>query len=84
MIAWNASSGHYATRAQQFGVAAVPTAAGGIVPVYVGQRFGSADDGVKCHDYQFWAPLSVGANGTVSEVAWIDEFTLDVLTYSAS
>ncbi len=55
VIAWNATAGQYATKSQQFSVAAVPTLTG-TVPMYIGQRFGSADDGLKCHDYQVGCP----------------------------
>lgn len=69
----------YLTGAQQFSVAQVPLFAGGEpVPVYVGQRFGSADDGLKCHDYQYWAPLSFLADGSIAEMQWVDSFTVEI------
>ena len=79
VIPFNASSGMYLTGAQQFSVAAVPLFAGGEpLPVYVGQRFGSADDGLKCHDYQYLAPLHVSPTGVVAEMAWVDDFTVEI------
>lgn len=46
VIPFNKSSGIYLTGAQQFSVAQVPLFAGGEpLPMYIGQRFGSADDG---------------------------------------
>ena len=70
----------YLTGAQQFSVAAIPLFKGGEpLPVYVGQRFGSADDGLKCHDYQYWEPLSLDSSGRVREMAWVSEFTLELL-----
>jgi hypothetical protein len=53
VIPFNKSSGMYLTGAQQFSVAQIPRFGGGEpLPMYIGQRFGSADDGLKCHDYQ--------------------------------
>jgi hypothetical protein len=49
VIPFNKSSGMYLTGAQQFSVAQIPLFAGGEpLPMYIGQRFGSADDGLKC------------------------------------
>ena len=53
VIPFNASTGKYLTGAQQFSVAQIPLYRGGEpAAVSVGQRFGSADDGLKCHDFQ--------------------------------
>ena len=68
----------YLTGAQQFSVAAIPRASGGEpIPMYIGQRFGSADDGLKCHDYQYFSPLTVN-NGVVAEMSWVNEFTVEI------
>ena len=65
VIPFNHSSGMYLTGAQQFSVAQVPLfKAGEPLPMYIGQRFGSADDGLKCHDYQFVLALHFGATHT--------------------
>ncbi len=69
----------YLTGAQQFSVAAIPLFKGGEpMPVYVGQRFGSADDGLKCHDYQYMAPLALLPTGAVAEMAWVNEFQVEI------
>ena len=69
----------YLTGAQQFSVAQVPLWGGGEpMPMYIGQRFGSADDGLKCHDYQYWSPMVVGQDGVVAEMAWVNEFTVQL------
>ena len=79
VVPFNTTSGKYLTGAQQFSVAALPLYAGGEpLPVYVGQRFGSADDGLKCHDYQYLAPLHVGEDGVVAELSWVNEFTVEI------
>ena len=75
---FNASTHKYMSGAQQFSVAQLLTTSG-VVPVYIGQRFGSADDGLKCHDYQYWEPLSLDSSGRVREMAWVSEFTLELL-----
>ena len=66
VIPFNKSSGMYLTGAQQFSVAQVPLYAGGEpLPMYIGQRFGSADDGAWCapraehlHTTRFFTPLT--------------------------
>ena len=68
----------YLTGAQQFSVAQVPLWGGESMPMYIGQRFGSADDGLKCHDYQYWSPMVVGNDGVVAEMAWVNEFTVQL------
>ena len=80
VIPFNVSSGMYLTGAQQFSVAAIPLYRGGEpLPVYVGQRFGSADDGLKCHDYQYLAPMAISeATGQVAEMAWVDAFAVEI------
>lgn len=84
IIGFNSSIGKYLTEAQQFSVAAIPTVDSQVpVPMYIGQRFGSALDGLKCHDFQYWYPLSsfINGNGTmvINPIVWIDEFTLPIL-----
>lgn len=79
VIPYNRSSGMYLTGAQQFSVAQIPLAAGGEpLPMYIGQRFGSADDGLKCHDYQYWAPIVVDESGVVEEMQWVNEFKVEI------
>jgi len=68
------------TLAQQFSVAPVHSP-GGIVPMYVGVRFGSAPDRTKMHDFQYWEPLSVTTtSNNVSNLDpitnFVNEFTL--------
>ena len=66
------------THAQQFSVTPVYTATG-VVPMFIGIRFGSAPDFRKDHDFQFWAPLTFdAATGRMRNVSWIDSFELDL------
>ena len=51
--------------AQQFGVMRIPTAGNTTAYLYTGVRFGSAPDGNKCHEFQYWAPLEFDASGRV-------------------
>jgi hypothetical protein len=80
IMPFNKTTGEYLTGAQQFSVAPIPLADGTILPVYIGQRFGSADDGLKCHDYQYWGPLTISAEGVVSELSWVNDFTIEIAT----
>jgi hypothetical protein len=50
--------------------------------LYIGMRWGSAPDGVKSHDFQYWWPLSVADGGggdggpALVPMQWVDKFTL--------
>jgi hypothetical protein len=78
VISWNNDTQKYATGAQQFSVAPIFTPSG-VVPMYIGQRFGSAKDGLKCHDFQYWYPLQFDDNGMVEEITFVDSFTLQLV-----
>ena len=78
VIAWNATEGMFETRAQQFGVAALHAEGGRVVPMYVGQRVGSADDGLKCHDYQYWHPMTFDAAGMPEAIRFTDRFEVEL------
>ena len=69
------------THAQQFSVTPVYTR-DGVIPMFVGIRFGSAPDFIKSHDYQYWAPLPMFRNAQgeldMHNVTWLDSFTLDL------
>jgi hypothetical protein len=79
VIPFNQSTGMYLIGAQQFSVAQIPLCGGGEpLPMYIGQRFGSADDGLKCHDYQYWAPLSIRSDGGVAEMAWVSAWSVEI------
>jgi hypothetical protein len=82
IMPFNHTDGKYLTGAQQFSVAPVLLSSGKTMPVYIGQRFGSADDGLKCHDYQYWTPLVVSQAGVVGELAWENEWTAEILVQS--
>ena len=51
--------------AQQFGVFPVPLAGNGTAYLYVGIRFGSAPDGTKCREFQYWDALQFDDEGHV-------------------
>jgi len=40
-------------------------------------RWQQAPDGLKGHEPQYWTPLQFN-EGSIREIEWIDEFTLDV------
>merc|ERR1712070_763804 len=49
--------------AQQFGVFPIPEANNQTAYMYVGIRYGSAPDGMKCHEYQYWDKLEFDQSG---------------------
>jgi len=70
--------GSSVTHSQHFSVTPVYTDAG-VVPMFIGIRFGSAPDYEKDHDYQFWLPLTFDpATGRMHNVSWVDEFVLNL------
>ena len=56
------------------GPAEVPTT------MYVGERWGSATDGLKCHDWQYWAPIEFDQEGHIQEMSWVDEWWMRGVT----
>ena len=71
-------NGTSVTHAQQFSVTPVYTRGGGVVPMFIGIRFGSAPDRVKDHDFQYWFPLQFDASNDMLNVTWLDSFELDL------
>ena len=72
------ANGTSVTHAQQFSVTPVYTR-DGVVPMFIGIRFGSAPDFVKDHDFQYWFPLQFDATNDMLNVSWVDSFTLDLV-----
>lgn len=77
IIAWNATKSMFETQAQQFGVAPLYTTSG-VVPMYIGQRVGSADDGTKCHDYSYWHPMTFDAKGMPEEIKFTPQIEVQL------
>ena len=72
------ANGTSVTHAQQFSVTPVYTARG-VVPMFIGVRFGSAPDRRKDHDYQYWYPLQFSSAGDdMLNVTWLDAFDVDL------
>jgi Glycosyl hydrolases family 43 len=47
--------------------------------IWMGDLWGSASDGVKGHDYQFWsAPLQFFSNGLMQPISWTDKWQLTI------
>ncbi len=45
--------------------------------IWMGDLWGSASDGVKGHDYQFWSkPLEFYKNGLIKPLEWINQFQI--------
>eukprot|EP00664_Eupelagonemidae_sp_cell27_P005789 gene5789-4941_t len=77
-------SGTAVTKAQQNYVVKVPGEGGKLQYIWTGDMWQSAPDGIKAHDFQFWAPLAFNAKtGLPEQVKWIDSFQLDVSTAEA-
>jgi len=66
------------TQGQQTTVTTVLGANGSKVFLWQGDRWQSAPDGLKAHDYQFWSPLTFGEDGSIEPMKWLDEFSLPV------
>ena len=47
--------------------------------MYVGIRYGSAPDGNKCHEYQYWDRLEFSAEGHAEPMRFNPRVTLDIL-----
>ena len=61
--------------AQQTYIMTLPTAPD-TTYVWMGDLWGSASDGVKGHDYQYWTPLEFREDGTLQPLEWEDEWTV--------
>ena len=70
-------NGTAVTHAQQRSVTPIYTTAG-VTHMFTGTNVGSALDGQKCHDLQYWAPLEFDADGRVLNMSWVSSFTLDL------
>ena len=64
------------THAQQCWVAKLP----GVVPEYIwiGDRWGSAPDGLHGHDSTYWQPLEFDADGGIRPFRWVDDVTVNI------
>lgn len=65
-------------RAQQFGVFPIPLADNTTAHLYVGIRYGSAPDGLKCHEYQYWDAMQFDDAGHAKPLPFRHEITLDL------
>jgi hypothetical protein len=67
------------TQAQQNFVMEVPLAGGGVAHVWTGDRWQQSPDGTYAEQPQTWLPLLFDDAGGIMPLAWVDNFTLDVL-----
>ena len=66
------------THAQQFSVTPIYTSQG-IIPMFIGIRFGSAPDYQKDHDFQYWLPLQFDSStGKMKNLTWQDSFEISL------
>ena len=61
------------TQGQQTTVTTLPSGA----LVWQGDRWQTAPDRLKAHDFQFWTCLSISDDGWIAPMAWVDEFDLE-------
>lgn len=66
------------TKSQQNFVIEVNTPTG-VEYIWTGDRWQQAPDGIKGHEPQYWVPLSFGADGSIEDVDWVDEFQIDIV-----
>ena len=64
--------------AQQSNIFAYTDGGGGAQFLWYGDRWQSAPDGVKGHDFTYWSPLGFAADGNITAFAWVDNFTITV------
>jgi len=46
--------------------------------VWTGDRWQQAPDGIKGHEPQYWTPLTFNNDGSIQDVSWVDQFSLEV------
>lgn len=68
-------TGNTTTQGQQSTVTAV---AGGNDFIWQGDRWQSAPDHIKAHDFQFWSKLEFDSDGAIRPMKWVDDFTLNL------
>lgn len=76
----HAWSSDHVIRSQNNFVAPVKTTRG-VEFLFTADLWGSAADGLKSHDRQYWAPLAFDDSATpptVAPLAWIDSFSIDL------
>ena len=62
--------------AQQAQIATIP-ARDGPLYLWIGDRWQSAPDGIKGHDFQYWSsPLEFDADGMIKQLEWHDTWSL--------
>ncbi|MEO9869407.1 family 43 glycosylhydrolase [Ekhidna sp.] len=64
--------------AQQSYVMELPTK-NGIQYIWMGDLWGSANDNIKGHDFQYWsAPLQFNEDGSIQRMQWVDEWEVEL------
>jgi len=72
------SPGDIIVPAQQTYVMELP-AVDGIKYIWMGDMWGSRPDNIKGHDIQFWSkPMEFRPDGTIKQLQWIDEYSLEL------
>ena len=74
----NSQGGKIATSAQQTNVFPVKGSDGSLSFMWQGDRWQSAPDHLKSHDFTYWDTLLFTATGGIERLTWRDWFTVDV------
>lgn len=46
--------------------------------IWMGDMWGSREDGIKGHDFQYWYPLSFDADGLILPMKWMDKWSFKI------
>lgn len=46
--------------------------------LWQGDRWQSAPDGIKGHDFSYWGPFNFDSQGTPQPISWVNQFTINV------
>ena len=68
------------THAQQCWVLQLP-ASSSPSHIWIGDRWGSASDGLHGHDMTYWQPLEFEADGSIRQFSWVDRFTISLAAH---
>ena len=74
----NPFNGSIATASQQTNVFPIRGNGSETRFMWQGDRWQSAPDQLKSHDFTFWKPLDFGKNGSINRITWVDSFMLQV------
>lgn len=72
------SGGTNSANAQQSDIFQYFDASGAPQYMWYGDRWQSAPDGIKGHDFTYWSPLAFAPDGNMTSFGWQDSFVVSV------